>query len=64
MLVIIYLLEAFSKCYEELGCVKTDDQWYSKKYRAINLKPLDRQIIKTTFVLIRKNRTSTDSVSK
>ena len=38
-------------CYEDLGCITTDLLWYDVVHRPINLMPLARQIISTTFSL-------------
>lgn len=56
-------LETFTKCFDELGCVNADESWFHKKFRPVNLKPLDREVIKTQFILIRENETSTHNVS-
>lgn len=50
--------ETFTKCYNELGCVSATEDWFHDKFRPINLKPLDRQVIQTEFVLLIRNRTS------
>uniref|UniRef100_A0AAR5Q9D1 Lipase domain-containing protein n=2 Tax=Dendroctonus ponderosae TaxID=77166 RepID=A0AAR5Q9D1_DENPD len=49
--------ETFTKCYNELGCVAANEGWFHDKFRPINLKPLDRQVIQTEFVLLRRNGT-------
>ncbi|XP_060529259.1 pancreatic triacylglycerol lipase-like isoform X2 [Cylas formicarius] len=54
--------EYFSKCYDEIGCVRTDSNWYDEKFRPVNLKPVDRRIIKTDFVFIKLNRTKDASL--
>lgn len=48
--------DLFSKCYESLGCLDTDARWYDKKNRPVNLRPADRHIIKTDFLIIKPNR--------
>ena len=45
-------------CYDELGCITTDLLWYDMVHRPINMVPLTRQIISTTFSLYtRQNKT-------
>ncbi|KAJ8954287.1 hypothetical protein NQ318_005870 [Aromia moschata] len=48
--------DSYSKCYDELGCIETDSRWYDPNLRPVNLKPLDRHIIKTDFLLIKRNK--------
>lgn len=55
--------DTFTKCFGELGCVSADRSWFHKRYRPVNLKPSDRNVIQTEFVLIRKNRTDEIKVS-
>ncbi|KAL1498137.1 hypothetical protein ABEB36_008986 [Hypothenemus hampei] len=50
--------EEYTKCYGDLGCVSTDSTWFQDDFRPVNLRPLELEIIKTEFILIRKNRTS------
>ncbi|CAG9860274.1 unnamed protein product [Phyllotreta striolata] len=47
-------VELFKVCEDGLGCIETDQTWYHKEYRPVNLKPLPRHIVKTDFVLIKK----------
>ncbi|CAH0555038.1 unnamed protein product [Brassicogethes aeneus] len=47
--------EFFNECYGELGCISTDIKWYNETYRPVNLKPLERQKIKTEFLVINRN---------
>ncbi|CAG9766413.1 unnamed protein product [Ceutorhynchus assimilis] len=49
--------EFFSKCFDGLGCVKVDESWYDKKIRPVNLKPFEREIINTEFILVMRNST-------
>ncbi|CAH1154323.1 unnamed protein product [Phaedon cochleariae] len=55
-------VDVFTKCYEHLGCVQTDSNWYHKIYRPINLKPADRHIIKTDFLLLKQSETDPESM--
>lgn len=49
------LSEYFSQCFGDLGCLNTDSTWYNSSVRPINLKALDRNIIKTEFLFITKS---------
>ncbi|KAJ8976793.1 hypothetical protein NQ317_014136 [Molorchus minor] len=54
--------ESYSKCYDDIGCIETDSRWYDKNLRPVNLKPLDRHIIKTDFLLIKPNKSEAGSL--
>ena len=38
-------------CYDDLGCIVTDFSWFDLTHRPVNLMPLARHIINTTFTL-------------
>lgn len=50
------VIDLFSKCFDGIGCIDTDARWYDKKYRPVNLRPAERHIIKTDFLLIKPSR--------
>ncbi|KAF7263927.1 hypothetical protein GWI33_000899 [Rhynchophorus ferrugineus] len=51
-----------TKCFGELGCIKIDSEWYNEKYRPTNLMPADPELLRTEFLLIRKNYSKPSSV--
>ena len=40
-----------TRCYGELGCLDVDESWYGLT-RPVNVRPLDREDINTTFMLV------------
>ncbi|XP_074036546.1 pancreatic triacylglycerol lipase-like isoform X3 [Leptinotarsa decemlineata] len=55
-------VDIFTTCYEELGCLRTDSKWYHKKYRPVNLRPVERHIIKTDFLLLKRSKQDPESL--
>ncbi|XP_028128416.1 pancreatic triacylglycerol lipase-like [Diabrotica virgifera virgifera] len=55
-------VDIFKVCDENLGCIETDSRWYHKQYRPVNLRPLPRHILKTDFLLIKKNEMNTQDL--
>jgi hypothetical protein len=50
-----------SVCYADLGCITSNASWCNLLYRPVNLKPSDRSVVNTTFVLrTRETLTVTD----
>jgi hypothetical protein len=51
------------KCYEELGCLETGDEWFDLLHRPLNLIPFDREKINTRFILYTRERVADVSTS-
>ncbi|KAG5880562.1 hypothetical protein JTB14_009933 [Gonioctena quinquepunctata] len=56
------IVDIFTKCYEGLGCVQVDSKWYHKKYRPVNLRPMERHIIKTDILLLKRSKEDPESL--
>lgn len=50
---LIFFVEHFTNCYDNLGCIETTDEWYDQDHRPVNFEPLEKHIIRTEFILIK-----------
>lgn len=45
----------FASCFDNLGCFDTTEEWYDPVHRPVNLEPIERHIIRTEFILIKRS---------
>ncbi|KAK4875939.1 hypothetical protein RN001_012361 [Aquatica leii] len=50
--------EKYTSCFGDIGCISITEEWYHQKYRPQNVKPLDRNTIKTEFNVVVKSKNS------
>ncbi|XP_030766967.1 pancreatic triacylglycerol lipase-like [Sitophilus oryzae] len=54
--------DSITKCFDDLGCIRVDDEWFDKKYRPVNFMPVDPESLRTEFLYIKRNNSKPNAV--